>query len=335
MCLPDLDHNWPRYVLPAGAALSLSDGFLPDPDGRYEQYSNPGLLSLTEFFNPHCCILLGDAGIGKSDVLRMEYERVRGIATRLGTVIFRSLRDFGSDATAEQFLSSPEIKTWIADDTAELFLFLDSLDEPIFPHRLIAHQDMQELRNERAVYHAALAVVMQLGRPKYDYDSAQQHIKTIADNVREWPSQWERERTQRQTEPRWKLREESLKRIEGLPSLPPDLFLPDSLGGNIVICELVNSFPATAFPNPAELHGSIRFGIRPLLYAILRRHLFKPMGFFACLNEHCRPFFSIERSGQRFCSPECSIRHRQRVYWREKGKKLRKDRTARRRKLNK
>src|ERR1035437_7792967 len=59
MCLPDLDHNWPRYVLPAGATLSLSDGFLPDPDGRYDQYSNPGLLSLTEFFNRRCCILLG------------------------------------------------------------------------------------------------------------------------------------------------------------------------------------------------------------------------------------------------------------------------------------
>jgi hypothetical protein len=69
MCLPDLDHNWPRYVLPVGTTLSLSDGFLPDPDGRYEQYSNPGLLTLTEFFNRRCCILLGDAGIGKSDVL--------------------------------------------------------------------------------------------------------------------------------------------------------------------------------------------------------------------------------------------------------------------------
>jgi hypothetical protein len=131
MCLPDLDHNWPRYVLPAGATLSLSDGFLPDPDGRYEKYSNPGLLTLTEFFNQRCCILLGDAGIGKSDVLRKEYERVRETSPRPGTVIFRSLRDFGSDLTAEQFLASPEIATWIADDAAELFLFLDSLDEAL------------------------------------------------------------------------------------------------------------------------------------------------------------------------------------------------------------
>jgi hypothetical protein len=131
MCLPDLDHNWPRYVLRAGTPLSLSEGFLPDPDVRYGQYSNPGLLTLAEFFSRRCCILLGDAGIGKSDVLRKEYERVQAIVPQPGTAVLRSLRDFGSDVTAEQFLASPEIATWMADDAAELLLFLDSLDEAL------------------------------------------------------------------------------------------------------------------------------------------------------------------------------------------------------------
>ncbi len=131
MCLPDLDHNWPRYVLPAGATLSPTDGFLPDPDSRYERYSNAGLLTLTEFFSRRCCVLLGDAGIGKSDTLRKEWQRVQAVAPQHTTVIFRSLRDFGSDVTAEQFLASPEIAAWIADEDAELFLFLDSLDEAL------------------------------------------------------------------------------------------------------------------------------------------------------------------------------------------------------------
>jgi hypothetical protein len=131
MCLPDLDHDWPRYVLPAGATLSLSDGFLPNPDGRYERHSNPDLLTVAEFFNRRCCVLLGDAGIGKSDTLRKEHERVRAMSPRPTNVIFRSLRDFGSDVTAEQFLASPEIAAWIADEDAELFLFLDSLDEAL------------------------------------------------------------------------------------------------------------------------------------------------------------------------------------------------------------
>jgi hypothetical protein len=103
MCLPNLDHNWPRYVLPTGTPLLLSDGFLPDPDSRYGQYSNQGLLTLEQFFNRRCCILLGDAGIGKSDVLRKEYERVRATAPQHVSVVFRSLRDFGSDVTAGQF----------------------------------------------------------------------------------------------------------------------------------------------------------------------------------------------------------------------------------------
>jgi hypothetical protein len=131
MCLPDLDHNWPRYVMPAGTTLSPSDGFLPDPDGRFERYSNPGLLTVGEFFIRRCCVLLGDAGIGKSDVLLKEHARVLSHAQQPGNVIFRSLRDFGSDVTAEQFLGSPEITAWISDDTAELFLFLDSLDEAL------------------------------------------------------------------------------------------------------------------------------------------------------------------------------------------------------------
>ena len=131
MCLPDLDHNWPRYVLPADTKLSLSDGFLPDPNGRYERYSNPALLTVTEFFNRRCCVLLGDAGIGKSDTLRKEHERVQALTPQPANVIFRSLRDFGSDVTAEQFLASPEIAAWIEDGETELYLFLDSLDEAL------------------------------------------------------------------------------------------------------------------------------------------------------------------------------------------------------------
>lgn len=66
------------------------------------------------------------------------------------------------------------------------------LGEPRFPGHLIAHQDMQELRNEQAVYRAALALVMQLGQQDYDYASGQQLMKTIAANIKDWPRQWER-----------------------------------------------------------------------------------------------------------------------------------------------
>jgi hypothetical protein len=117
--------------MPAGQALSLSEGFLPDPEGRYEQYSNPSLLRLDQFFAARCCILLGDAGLGKSNILRKEYIRVRAPELQGTSVIFRSLRDFGSDVTAREFLASSDIATWITDPASELLLFLDSLDEAL------------------------------------------------------------------------------------------------------------------------------------------------------------------------------------------------------------
>lgn len=149
-----------------------------------------------------------------------------------------------------------------------------------------------------------------------------------------WPEGRElpkfRDRALRGTQPRWRLSNESLERIEALSSQ-----LPDSLAGRIVICELLNSFPSVVYPNRSEMHSSIKFGIRPLLYSLLRRQFIYPRCFSICANTECRNFFNIERSEQKFCSSECSLHHRQRVYWQERGKKLRQKRSAQRRKMRK
>ena len=50
------------------------------------------------------------------------------------------------------------------------------------------------------------------------------------------------------------------------------------------------------------MHSSIKYGIRPLLYSILRRQFINPRGFAFCANTECRNFFNIERAGQQFCS---------------------------------
>ena len=202
------------------------------------------------------------------------------------------------------------------------------LGEPRFPGHLIAHQDMHELKNEQEIYRAALALVMQLNQPNYDYVSAQQLMKAIAANIKDWPRQWEREKSLRSVRPRWNLSAESLNRIEQLHSSRPDPFLPGSLDGRIVICELLNSFPSIVFPNPPEMHSSIKYGIRPLLYSLLRRQFVYPRGSAVCANTECRNFFNVERAGQEFCSSECSTRHRQRIYWQKRGKKLRKKRST-------
>lgn len=210
------------------------------------------------------------------------------------------------------------------------FIPSPEMGEPGFKFHLIAHQDMEELRNEQAIFRAALALIRQLGTKNYNFDSAQQFIKVIAANIKDWPHQWEREKSLRKKEPNWMLRKDSFQRIEELTSARRDPILPAEVDGRIVICELLNSFPSTVFPNTLEMHSSIQFGIRPLVYAILRGQFLHPRGFAICLNAECSNFFNIERAGQQFCTPECSLRHRQREYWQKRGKQLRKKRAARR-----
>lgn len=199
-------------------------------------------------------------------------------------------------------------------------------DEPRLPIRLFAVQDMHELRNEQLIFRSAMDLLMRLAESRFDFISAQRLIGEIAARIIDWPKQWERERAQSRKEPFWNLRADSLQRIQGLTVGGPDCLLPPALDGRIVLCELVNSFRSIAFPNPPEMHASIKYGIRPLLYAILRRQFVSPRDVAFCANTQCRNFFNIERAGQQYCCPECSIHQRQRTYWSERGKKLRKKR---------
>lgn len=212
---------------------------------------------------------------------------------------------------------------------------------PLLPPRLFAVQDMEELRNEQVIYRSALTLVMRLNEPKFDYESAQILIRTIAEKITAWSRQWKREKSQRvenlqgKEESYWSLSAESLKRIQQLKSGSPDLLRSPMLDGRIVICELLNSFPQIVFPNPLELHSSIKFGIRPLLYSLLRRQFISSRDFAICANTQCRNFFNIERAGQQFCSPDCSLHQRQRTYWLKRGKKARKKRLRAQRKAKK
>ena len=111
-----------------------------------------------------------------------------------------------------------------------------------------------------------------------------------------------------------------------LAKLGRALLRPLQVDVRIVVCEQVNVFPSLAFLNPTEMHSYIRFGIRPLLYGVLRREFLNPREFGICANTQCREFFEVERAGQRFRDEECSRRQRQRDYWQLCGKRVRQER---------
>jgi len=201
--------------------------------------------------------------------------------------------------------------------------------DPVPQNLMRVRQDLEELRREQRIYKAALGLVNELARKEneFDFDYAKNMICEIARGVRDWPRQWNREKRAQDRNPLWRVRTDSIRKITALANSGRDLLLPPQLDARIVICELVNVFPSLAFPNPTEMHSYIRFGIRPLLYSILKREFLQPRDVGVCANTHCRAFFEVERASQRFCDEVCSRQHRQREYWKGHGK------TARRKRL--
>lgn len=187
---------------------------------------------------------------------------------------------------------------------------------------------MKELRNEQLIYRAALHLVI-LSREEQrsvDPELSRPLLRAISDHIGDWPRQWEREQSQHHSEPVWRINAKSLGLIKHIADGRGFPF-PPIADARFVICELLNVFRSTVFPNPLAMHSSICYGIRPLLYSLLRRQFLTPRDSSLCTNTQCRDFFNIERAGQQFCCAECSRRQRQRVYWKKQGKKLRKARS--------
>jgi hypothetical protein len=79
--------------------------------------------------------------------------------------------------------------------------------------------------------------------------------------------------------------------------------------------------------HPVELPPHSLEGVLPMLYFLLRRdYLAADRRISSCANVNCRTLFAIERSGQKFCSSECSALQRGRDYWHQAGKKRRQER---------
>jgi hypothetical protein len=193
-----------------------------------------------------------------------------------------------------------------------------------------ARENLQELRSEQRIYKAALGLLVELAKKpaEFDVDRAKQQMSEIACDIQDWPRQWNREMKERGEKPLWRVRGDSVRRVAARAKSGPDLLLPPQVDARMVLCELVNVFPSLAFPNSTEMHSYIRFGIRPLLYSLLRREFLQPRDVEICANTQCRDFFEVERAGQLYCNDQCSRSQRQREYWQVRGKTARRERLA-------
>lgn len=210
----------------------------------------------------------------------------------------------------------------------------------------VVEQDIQELRNERNVYRAAMVLTSELGSDhERNAGVILDSIAKIADGLRKWPLQLARERRMRhgQAPPAWHFDQELLRYTEELATNSQigsesrwewvDVF-SSSIGalnaGHRIICTLLNAFRTKVYRTAESTFEGpdpdLGFGVRPLLYYILRRIYLGQNSIAICANEKCCQVFEVERSDGRFCGPECSRLQRQRDYWTEKGKARRSER---------
>jgi len=116
-------YNWPRFWIPFGGSLDLSDsGFLSDPtDSR----SPDRPVTLAALQSLRWLALLGEPGIGKSTTLKEEADRVEALS-KDGVLqcSYVDLRSFSSEAFLfQRVFESKKMTRWKTDDDRPLTTF--------------------------------------------------------------------------------------------------------------------------------------------------------------------------------------------------------------------
>jgi hypothetical protein len=272
-----------------------------------------------------------------------------------------------SDEQLLEFVKNfgPVAATEVAEDQADETqpIQVKENDELDWSTQIGAFQDLAMLRAERRTYAAALELVTELGRGERAANvlTIQRLISDIAEGIGSWPEQQETERLWRISHNfapmAWRF---DSNHRDFISLLKTDVFLTEpSAGlvvgakvpsaiewrlrtkpyraGHLVLCALINAFETEVQyfeDRPVETlpFSSLRFGVRPVLYLILKLQYLRGSGAPICKNDLCRDFFEIKRAGQVFCKPECSQSYRQRKYWAKSGAIRRKELAAKKRK---
>lgn len=121
---------WQRYCVPRGEQWPNDNGFLFDPESERAEYFGKKPIALFELRTKPVLILLGEAGIGKSDTLQQEFERTQQ-SQPLESKLFVDLREYGQGSDSRLINDIFESEQFAACSRGErtLFLFLDSFDE--------------------------------------------------------------------------------------------------------------------------------------------------------------------------------------------------------------
>lgn len=120
---------WNRWLCPREKPILFDDGGYPeDPAGQYANILQPHCIPLHGILDARCGILLGEAGIGKSDAM----QELEGVLHARGAAILKlDLGEYGDTGElSANLFDSPMFREW-QNGGHQLHVVLDSLDEGI------------------------------------------------------------------------------------------------------------------------------------------------------------------------------------------------------------
>ncbi|NER26857.1 MAG: hypothetical protein F6J89_04310 [Symploca sp. SIO1C4] len=122
-------YDWKRFWSPRSDQLNLFNGGSLSYPG-WGDTNNPDSVTLEEISDFPCLVLLGEAGMGKTTVLKQEYERLEDLLKNSPhKCLWRSLGDYTSKSElCEDIFEHQIFQDWLQGNY-RLYLFLDSLDE--------------------------------------------------------------------------------------------------------------------------------------------------------------------------------------------------------------
>jgi hypothetical protein len=124
-------HKWTRFVIPRDKHFSYDEeGFLLDETmENFYKYHETNLKLLANLRDEQCLILLGEPGIGKSSILRQEFNSCEEYKLFNEMNIYKELNIYGSEERLiREIFEHKDFNNWL-ESGKNLTLFLDSLDE--------------------------------------------------------------------------------------------------------------------------------------------------------------------------------------------------------------
>jgi predicted NACHT family NTPase len=140
-------YNWQRFWCPRSGHINLADGgYLYDPEAKWSNAYNPDLVSFSAISQIPCLVLLGEPGIGKSQAIEAEQDKVADeLKNTRDEILSLNLRSISHTYELDSKLfKSKKFTDWL-NGNHRLHVFLDSLDECLLQIKKLATLLVDEL----------------------------------------------------------------------------------------------------------------------------------------------------------------------------------------------